>query len=407
MQSTPGPPSRAILLYLSSGQIALQAGFFGFIASMPLVLDRSGVPDGEIGLLVGITAALQVPAALIGGALVDRFGPVRMLAVGGGAYVFSVIVLLLPEVDPATSLLPFGVARVAQGIGFGVTRPAWLALLPRLITSRRSGTGLGIALAVQNMSLIVMPPLSLAVLGGSASLDGNAWVVGGLVLGGIVSLLGSRGRVGSQPSSPDVRASVRRYGFVYRRNWTPVLSIMLLYLFHWGAVSAYLPQYAEQAGANVGLFFAADGLFSLVIRVPSGWLADRFQSRWLVLGGLAVTAIAMALLALPVTTGILVLAGILTGTGAGLLTTPVYVELAELSAPSERGTAFSMVMVAAGVANVLGSAGLAPVIDSVGFGAAIVVSMVTFVLAAALTVADPRMATVAHPAPGAREQPAP
>jgi MFS family permease len=394
-------------LYLSSGQVALQAGFFGFIASMPLALDRSGVPDGEIGLLVGVTSAVLVPAALVGGALVDRFGPVRMLAVGGCAYVLSVIVLLLPDIDAAASLLPFGIARVAQAIGFGVTRPAWLALLPRLIPSRRSGTGLGIALAVQNLSLIVMPPLSLAVLADSASLDANAWLVGALVMAGIVSLLGTRGVVTGPASAQEAVPSVRRYGFTYRRSWTPVLSIMLLYLVHWGAISAYLPQHAEQGGANVGLFFAADGLLSLLIRVPSGWLADRFQSRWLMLGALAATALAMGSLALPVTTATLILAGILTGSGAGLLTTPIYVELAELSAPSERGTAFSMVMVASGAGNVVGSAGLAAFIDPAGFGVAIVASLVTFGLAAAVALADPRLATVGHVRPEAREEPAP
>lgn len=407
MQPAQAQSPRGALLYLSSGQIALQAGFYGFIASLPLVLDRSGVSDGEIGLLVGITSAIQIPAALIGGALVDRFGPVRLLAVGGGAYLFSVVLLVLPGVDPAESLLPYGLARLAQGIGFGLTRPAWLALLPRLIRSRRSGTGLGIALAVQNLSLIVMPPLSLAILGETASLDGTAWMVGFFVLLGLASLITSRGMLRSPAEDWESRLPGRRYGFVYRRSWTPALAIMLLYLVHWGAVSAYLPQYAELAGANVGLFFAADGLLSLLIRVPSGWLADRVEGRWLVLSGLAVTAVALGLLALPVTSVTLVVAGTLTGTGAALLTTPVYVELAGLSAGSERGTAFSMVMVAAGVANVVGSAGLAPVIDAAGFGAAILVSMVGLVVATAVALADPRLATIGHPSADARQEPAP
>jgi MFS family permease len=232
-------------------------------------------------------------------------------------------------------------------------------------------------------------------------------MVGFFVLLGIASLITSRGMLRSPADDWESRLPGRRYGFVYRRSWTPALAIMLLYLVHWGAVSAYLPQYAELASANVGLFFAADGLLSLLIRVPSGWLADRVEGRWLVLAGLAVTALALGMLALPVTSATLVGAGTLTGAGAALLTTPVYVELAGLSAGSERGTAFSMVMVAAGVANVLGSAGLAPVIDAAGFGAAILVSMTGLMAATAVALADPRLATIGHPSADARKEPAP
>lgn len=393
--------ARATLVQLSSGQVALQAGYFGFIASMPLALARSGVSDSQIGLLVGIVALVQIPAALIGGALVDRFGPVRMLGAGAAAYLFSVMVLLLPDVDAATSLGPFVVARVTQGIGFGLTRPAWLALLPRIIASRRSGMGLGVALAVQNLSMIVMPPLSLAVLDSRASLDGVALVVGGLVLLGILTLAANRGQIDSHRDDWLRRPAGRRYGFAYHWSWTPALAIMLFYLVHWGSLSAYLPQHAELAGANVGLFFATDGLFSLVFRVPSGWLADRVQARWLVLAGLLLTAIAIGLLTIPITTATLALAGVLTGTGAGLLTTPVYVELAQLSARAERGSAFAMVSVAAAVAILLGSAGVAPVIDVAGFEAAILVSMVGFAAATVVTLADRRLATIGHPPPEA------
>jgi MFS family permease len=391
------------LIQLSSGQVALQAGSFAFIASLPLALSRSNVSDAEIGLIVALSALVQVPAALIGGALVDRFGPVRMLAAGGAIYMLSAVVLLLPAADDAASLLPFAAARVAQGVGFGMTRPAWLALLPRIIANRHSGIGLGIALAVQNISLIVMPPLSLAILGDSSSLDAVALVTGGFVLAGIASLFVPGGLANAHPRQDSIGSAIRRYGFAYHRSWTPVLVIMLLYLVHWGAISAYLPQYAERAEANVGLFFAADGLLALLVRVPSGWLADRFQARWLVLLGLGSTAAAMGLLLLPVTTGTLTLAGVLTGAGASLLTTPVYVELSALSAPSDRGTAFAMVMVTAGIGNLLGSAGLAPIIDTGGFGVVVVVSMASFVVAAVVTIMDRRLASIAHPPPEALE----
>ena len=42
-------------------------------------------------------------------------------------------------------------------------------------------------------------------------------------------------------------------------------------------IIAYLPQRAEAAGADIGLFFVADGVAILLSRVPAGWLADRMR----------------------------------------------------------------------------------------------------------------------------------
>jgi MFS family permease len=381
------PLARSNLLQLSLGQVALQAGYFGFIASMPLALSRSGVPDSAIGTVVAIVALVQVPAALIGGVLVDRFGSLRMLLAGAGAYFGGAVILLLPDINPLVSLLPFAVARTFQGAGFGITRPAWLALLPAIFPSRGSGTSLGIGLSVQNISLIVMPPLSLAVLGTSASLDGVALMVAALVALGTLSLLVGPVRfLGGPPASK--HAVGRRLAIAYHGSWTPPLAIMLLYLIHWGALTAYLPQHAELSGASVGIFFVADGLLSLILRVPSGWLTDRLPVRWILSGGLAVTAAALSILSLPITAVTLALAGTLSGIGAALVASPIYVELSNRSATTERGTAFAMVSVVAASAVAAGSLGLVPLIDEGGFMVVIGVSLAGLALAALVTFLD-------------------
>ena len=93
----------SMLLRLAVALFALQAGFHGFTASLPVALSRAGVADGEIGLIVGLAALVQVPAAFAGGALVDRFGGLRLLATGAVAYLIGAGVLLFPGVDPATT----------------------------------------------------------------------------------------------------------------------------------------------------------------------------------------------------------------------------------------------------------------------------------------------------------------
>jgi MFS family permease len=132
-------------------------------------------------------------------------------------------------------------------------------------------------------------------------------------------------------------------------------------------VIGYLPQRAEAAGADIGLFFTGDALALLVLRVPAGWLAGRIGSLPLVLAGLAVTGGSLSLLLVPATTLLLVLAGVGTGAGAALLIPTLFLELSNRSDATDRGSGFALLSVAFSGGIALGSIGIAPVFDRLGF----------------------------------------
>jgi MFS family permease len=392
------------MLRLAFALFAVQAGFHGFTASLPLALARAGVPDPQIGLIVGTAALVQVPAALVAGALVDRFGGLRMFAAGGFAYLVGTAILLLPGVEPGGSPVPFVLARLAQGIGIASTLPSALSLVPRLLPASRRGFGLAFMGSAHNLTLVALPPVSLVILAAS-SLDGVAFIVSGLVLVGLLLVVAAPLPFRQQDdaaNSETLPSATRRLGFAFRSSWAVPLGIVLLYLAHWGVVTAYLPQRAEAAGADIGLFFVADGLAVLLLRVPSGWLADRMRPIALLLGGLALTAVAIGTLVLPPTTQLLILSGALTGAGAGLLLTPLLVELSRRSGDADRGSAFALFSAALAGALVLGSIGAAPIVAAYGFEAAILVTLGSLGLAAVLALADRSFRRV--PRPVAREE---
>ncbi len=407
------------MIRLALALFAVQAGFHGFTASLPLALSRGGVPDPEIGLIVGTAALVQVPAAFVAGVLVDRFGGLRLLAAGGASYLVGAFILLLPSVEPGGALWPFVLARLFQGLGISATLPSALSLVPKLVDGGRQGFALAFIGSAHNLTLVVLPPVSLAILAAS-SLDGVAVAVvafvsiglGVALLSGIAGAVrrGRRqplaaanggaddpagddpeGRAGSsdgvEPGEP-ARPASRLFGFAFRRSWARPVLVVLLYVAHWGVVTAYLPQRAEAAGADVGLFFVTDGIAVLLLRVPSGWLADRVPPRRLILVGLAMTAVAIGLLALPATTAILVIAGALTGAGAGLLLTPLLVELSRRSTEADRGSAFALFSGALAGALVLGSIGAAPLVATAGFEAAIVATIAGLVLSGVIAFGD-------------------
>jgi MFS family permease len=381
------------VLRLALALFAAQAGFHGFTAALPVALARAGFGDVEIGLVVGTAAVVQMPAAVLAGRAIDRLGGLRLFFAGTAAYVVGALILLAVGVDRATPIAALLAARLVQGIGIAIVIPAALSLVPSLVSRERQGFGLALMGSAHNLTQGVLPPLSLALLA-SFSMRGVAlFVLGSVAVGAALAaglgkrlvaetaeaIAGAGGRAGS---------TARRFGFVYNGTWSVPLLLALLFAAHWGVVVAYLPQRAEAAGADVGLFFAADALAIFASRVPTGWVADRVPANRLIVVGIAVTIAALALLLPQPTTTALVIAGIGTGLGGGLVVSPLLLEFARRSGPSDRGSAFALFSVAFAAALSLGSIGSAPVVALGGFEPALILGMGALVAAGVVAALD-------------------
>jgi MFS transporter, DHA1 family, multidrug resistance protein len=176
------------VIRLAIALFAVQAGFHGFTAALPVALARAGMPDPQIGLIVGIAALVQIPAAFVAGIVVDRLGGVRAFLSAGVAYLVGCAILLAPGVEPGGPSWPFMLARVFQGIGIAATLPAALSLVPRLVEPARRGFGLAFIGSAHNLTLVVIPPLSLAVLA-ATSLHGVALLTAVIVIAGLALIL--------------------------------------------------------------------------------------------------------------------------------------------------------------------------------------------------------------------------
>jgi MFS family permease len=369
----------AIVLFL------VQAGFHGFTAAIPVALAHAGRPDAEIGAIVGVAAIVQIAGALIGGALIDRFGTIRLLVVGGLCYMVSAALILFYGLGPdATPALV--AARVLQGVGGGLTVPAVLAMAPSLVPVARRGTAIAFVGSGHNLTLILLPPLSLEVLR-RFEISGVAVMVGVLVLVSLVLAL-ARPFVLRAAEQSNLGTAKRHLGFAWRRSWFAPLALVVLWVLHWGVVIAYLPQRAEAAGADIGLFFAADGLGVLLARIPAGWAADRIAPVWPVVGGILMTFAAIALLFDTPTTAALILSGALSGVGAALIVQPLMLSLTARSTDRERGSVFALFNASFSLAIALGTMGTAPLIASLGFGTLLAASLGALAASAVVALLD-------------------
>ena len=379
------------ILLLAVAVFLVQAGFHGYTATLPLALSRGGVPDAAIGLVVGVAAVVQIPAAVVGGRLVDRFGGYRLFVTGALAFLVGSLILAIPAVEPQASLAPFIVARLFQGAGVALTLPAALSLVPSLVRPDGQTNGLSIIGAAGNLTLVVLPPLALLVLD-AAGLHAVAAMVTAFLLAGLVAF----GLMRSRTAAP-VRAATpasRRFGIVFRRTWAAPLLITVFYVAHWGAVTAYLPVKTEGTGADVGLFFAADGLAIFIMRMPTAWLARRFTSRGLMGVGIVLTACAISLLLLPLSTPLLIGAGLLSGGASAPVLSPILFELNRRSDDADRGSAFALYAGALAGAVSLGSIGGAPIVAAFGLSAALAGGIALIFVSLALTLSDPSLRSV-------------
>lgn len=372
------------MIRLSIALFLVQAGFHGFTASIPVALARAGRPDAEIGAIVGIASLVMIGGALAGGALIDRFGTMRLFITGGLMYAAAAAILLVGGLDSTAGLVS---ARVLQGAASGLAVPASMALVPSLVPVARRGMAIATVGSAHNLTMVALPPLSLSVLDWYG-IAGVCILVGVLVLAALAIVVARPVKRTTEAAASHLAAARRRFGFAWRRSWFVPLAVIVLFVLHWGLLIAYLPQRAVAANADIGLFFAADGIAVLVARIPAGWLADHMRPVGPVLAGVALTFVGVAPLFAPPTTPVLIVAGLLTGIGGALIIQPLMLAMTARSTDADRGSAFSYFSASFSASIALASVGTAPLIGTVGYTTLLALALGALGLSAVVALLD-------------------
>ncbi len=93
------PSQRECGLVLVGGLVwtAYNGGYYGFMSYVPALLLERGVSSAEIGWLMTLGTWISVPAIMIGGAVVARFGILAVFLLGASALTISVAGIALSE----------------------------------------------------------------------------------------------------------------------------------------------------------------------------------------------------------------------------------------------------------------------------------------------------------------------
>ena len=367
-----------------------QSGFHAFIASMPLAMAAVGRPDGEIGAIIGSAAVFNLVAALLSGGLIDRYGGRTVYLAGTALLALAALLLATGLVRADGSVPELLVVRLLQGVGLAGVLPAVASMVPGMVSRERLPTALAFVGVAANVSLALTPPASIALLR-EYSLQAVGAATAVIVVLGMALLYPVVDAEREARAATAAGGGARGFRPAWHPSWASPHFISFLFVAHWGVVTGYLPQRAQAAGADIGLFFTGDALALLAVRVPAGWLAGKIGVLPLVLVGVVVTCASLSLLLLPPTTLLLVLSGVGTGAGGALCLPTMMIELSHRSDATNRGSAFGLYSVAFGSGIAVGSIGVAPFYSVIGFEVSLGIGIAACAVSALIALFDRAM----------------
>lgn len=217
------------------------------------------------------------------GALADRYGAARVMAVGGVVYAAG-MVLMTDASSPLMLHLSLG---VLVGLGMaGASFTVVLAAFGRLVPEERRSVALGLGTAAGSLGQFLLVPL------GQAFLDRYGWATALMLLAFLPLLvvplsgaLAGRASTFTRGTPQSVGAAIREASG--HRGYKLLVAGFFVCGFHVGFIAVHLPAYlvdlgmAKETGAWA---LAMIGLFNIAGAYLSGVLGGRYSKKHLLSG---------------------------------------------------------------------------------------------------------------------------
>jgi MFS family permease len=360
---------------------------------LPLHARALGAGDGQVGLIMGAYTGAAIVLQPLVGAWVDRAG--RRAFLVSGAALTAVSALLFAAAPDALRLFPL--LRALQGIGFAVFFVANFALVVDLVPRERRGQALGI-FGISGLTSTALGPALGEALVQAAGFRGLFLAVAGTALAAAaISATLAVPAPGLAPAGQGGLAGLLRGAAAAPRL---PLSLGSAFGLGTGVIFTYFPTYAADLGlARVGVFAIAYSVAALAVRAGAGQVADRAGRRTVIIPAMVLQALAAVVLAAlgPLATGagwrpgpLLVLAGLLAGTGHGFLYPALTALVVDVTPPDRRGRVVGVFSAAILVGQTGGAVCFGPIAHALGYAGMFGVLAVTLGAGCALALRLPR-----------------
>jgi len=349
--SKPDPGDRRPSLAVLFSVIVVDLIGFGIVVPiLPFWAERFGADGSTLGLLLASHAVMQLVGAPIWGRLSDRIGrrPVMLITIAGTA----VALLLLGF---ATSLLQLFLARLLSGL-FAANISVATAYLTDVTDEADRTKWMGMIGASFAVGFTLGPPLGglLTRIGDSTPMEFAAGLAAINFLWAWLRLREPAEHATREPSDFTNRFDVLRQKEVAR--------LCLVYFLFTFAVTQLETTFALFMAHRFGFDELGVALVMLAMAIVMGGiqgggmkrLAARFQERRLVLVGLALMALAFALVPIPASVGWLMAPLALAAVGRALAQPPMMSLVSLFADERSRGIVLGVFQSSASAARVVG-----------------------------------------------------
>ncbi len=366
---------------------ALFSGFCNqfFNSTMSLHIHSMGMQTANTGILGAAYTISATVFRLVGGRLCDR-GRRRSIILG------SLLVFMLTSLACGFTRT-FGqlfFCRLLQGAGFAVSGTGISVAVADVVPKEKLGEGIGYYGLGNSLTQALGPTIALALFGFGQF---KAVAIGAAVALGISMLImlfcryesdakfpGNRlNAAAEEKKQPEQAAPQGEYRGVWKiieRGALPAACVQFFVTFSTGAVMLYLTLYASKTGiANAGLFFTLSAVTTVLARLVTGRLSDRYGPMCSLVPGVVMGVLAFLLLIFSEQQHMLYyIAGAVYGLYGGL-SGPALNAAAIKNSPAERkGAASATYQLPIEIAYTIAGIVLGVLIDAVGFQAVFVIS---------------------------------
>jgi predicted MFS family arabinose efflux permease len=284
------------------------AGFYALLVPLPRYLADIGLPDWQIGLVLGAFGIASLIGRPLAGVATDRFGSRPILLCGAVALAFGAV-----AVAQTTNLGLLLGLRLSQAVGYVAFTTAGTALVVSLVSPETRVRRLALFGVAANLA-IALTPAAISSLLEVAPVE-----VGLLASAGLAVLAGALALALPSLSGPSDQLAPRRATAwsIPRRVWLPMLATGLLGA-GFAAFFQFAPILAERRGVAAGVLYTIYGAAIIATRVFAGRLLDRVSVARVVALAAILMAIGMALVAATDSAAPLLIAPILVAVSGGL-----------------------------------------------------------------------------------------
>ncbi len=285
--------------------------FYTLLVPLPRYLTALGLPDWQVGLVLGafgIAALLGRPLAGLGS---DWIGRRAIILVGALLFVLGVLGMTWTT-HPLLLLL----TRCLQAFGYVAVTTAATAQITDVTPEEKRGATLAWFGIAANVAMTLTPAAVDALLrGGVIHLAGGFWLAAVLALGCIVMAWRFEGTGGEEQGTG---GKVELWALP-RAILQPWLAAALMGV-GFGAWLQYLPLLTARRGVEpTGLLYALYGIAIIGARLVTGPWLDRGHERRLLIGGFLSLAAGLALFAFTQSLFTYIPATMLVAIGGGII----------------------------------------------------------------------------------------